>query len=170
MASRLLPSSLFSFCCLFLLSSCSLFSILLAWSLPLALCTVLFLFHRSPPFRMPTHLLLVSPLSESHFLSLILQSLPSPFLVLPCCASVIPTLPPFLSLDCMYPSSWAWNAMKYLAGHILFSSICWLALRFHFIDIIIFLISLFPCYARSLAFAPPICVITFVSPQIRLLS
>lgn len=98
------------------------------------LCALFFILiiKYGPPLALPTHFLLVAPLS-----------LPYPSLALPCSASVIPTLLPFLSPDCTYPSTRACSATSNLAGHILCSSICWLDLQFHFINTVISFSTLF---------------------------
>lgn len=93
------------------------------------------------------------PLCKSDFISLSFSLtscclvLPPPWLS-PHHASVIPTLPPFLSPDCMYPSIRVWSATSDLAGHILCASICWLDLQFHFINIVILFTIVFPLCLR----------------------
>lgn len=139
--------------------------------------TLLFRFRRYPPFACALISCSLPPLCKSDFLSLSFAlSLSSCCLVLPPPwlsphhASVIPTLPPFLSPDCMYPSIRVWIATSDLAGHILCASICWLDLQFHFINIVILFTIVFPLCLRLFLSRPSSFVITSVCPWILLLS
>lgn len=124
---------------------------------------------RSSPAHFPLCVSLTSSLSLSLSLSSCCLVLPPPWLS-PHHASVIPTLPPFLSPDCMYPSIRVWSAMSDLAGHILCASICWLDLQFHFINIVILFTIVFPLCLRLFFSHPSSFVITSVCPWILLLS
>lgn len=139
--------------------------------------TLLFRFCRYPPFACALISCSFLPLCKSDFLSLSFSlSLTSCCLVLPPPwlsphhASVIPTLPPFLSPDCMYPSIRVWSATSDLAGHILCASICWLDLQFHFINIVILFTIVFPLCLRLFLSRLSSFVITSVCPWILLLS
>lgn len=98
--------------------------------------TFRFSFFSFTPLILPCLLAFSFPLYVSLTSSLLHSSgclfFPLYVFFLPHLASVIPTLPFFLSSHYTYPSIQAWNATSNLAHHFLHSHICWLDLQFHF--------------------------------------
>lgn len=121
-------------------------------------------------FHLPTHLLLVAPLCCSHFLSLILLSLPSPHPdSSPQC--ICHSHSPSLFISRLYVSVYPGLECHKQLGRshsLLLHLLAWSPISLYRHCHLFYYIVLSLCL--SLVLTPSVCVITFICPRIRLLS